>query len=303
MAEELITRLFRVGSFEVIERRLLDKVLDEQKMSASGLLDVEAAQKIGSILGVESIVVGTIIELSSTIRVNARILSSRTGMVAATAGESMEKDDKIDQLLTIKHAQPAQSTQGPRSMAVEKAAPKLQGNRFYHEDFETCEVGTIPHNWVGFESMAVVYDGKKRVLKPFEWQSMHKGSITDVAFPNNCKVKWTIRTGGFLANQGYMRLVVGGAAIMIRVPSSCHSHADRHAVVLNNSSTPVDGLADKIVSLVLEKRGSVFTLFCDDREVLVARYENFKSPRGFSFDSKDMEGRFQIRELSCEELP
>ncbi len=111
LAEELITRLFQSGHFEVVERRLLDKVLDEQKLTTTGVLDAASAQKLGSVLGVQAIVTGTLTDLQSTLKVNARIVSAQSGSVFAAASETISKTGDVLRLLP----QAATQTSSPRS--------------------------------------------------------------------------------------------------------------------------------------------------------------------------------------------
>ncbi len=81
LAEELITRLFRTKKFEVVERQLLNKIISEQKLSISGMIDENSAKELGRILGVDAIVSGTITDLGTSLKVNARIISTETGKV------------------------------------------------------------------------------------------------------------------------------------------------------------------------------------------------------------------------------
>ena len=99
VAEELTTRLFLTRRFEVIERQLLNKVLDELKLSAAGFVDSSSAQELGKILGVSAVVSGTLSQLSSTIRVNARVITATTGMIVAAASVELPKDEGVMQLL------------------------------------------------------------------------------------------------------------------------------------------------------------------------------------------------------------
>lgn len=46
--------------FEVIERRQLDKVLEEQKLGLTGALDTDTIKNIGKILGVDAVVIGSV---------------------------------------------------------------------------------------------------------------------------------------------------------------------------------------------------------------------------------------------------
>lgn len=99
VAEELTTRLFLTRRFEVIERQLLNKVLDELKLSAAGFVDSSSAQELGKILGVSAVVSGTLSQLSTTVRVNARVITTSTGMIVAAASVELPKDEGVMQLL------------------------------------------------------------------------------------------------------------------------------------------------------------------------------------------------------------
>jgi curli biogenesis system outer membrane secretion channel CsgG len=61
----LVTDLVKDGNFSVIERSALDKVLNEQNFSNSNRADPNSAAKIGKLLGVDAIVVGTITEFGN----------------------------------------------------------------------------------------------------------------------------------------------------------------------------------------------------------------------------------------------
>jgi TolB-like protein len=54
LAEELITRLFQTDKFKVIERQYLNKVIEEQKLSLTRIIDPDSAKTLGKILGVEA---------------------------------------------------------------------------------------------------------------------------------------------------------------------------------------------------------------------------------------------------------
>jgi TolB-like protein len=102
-SEELITRLYETKKFNVIERTMLTKVLNEQKLQASGLIDEDSAKKLGKLLGVDSIVTGSISDLSNYIRVNARIINAETGMVFGVASASIVKDESIRMMMGEKN--------------------------------------------------------------------------------------------------------------------------------------------------------------------------------------------------------
>jgi len=99
IAEELITKLFRTKKFNVVERQLLNKVLKEQGLTLSGLIDPKSAVAIGRILGVDAIATGTITDLVTNIKINARMISTTDGSLFAVADSKVPKDQTVIQLM------------------------------------------------------------------------------------------------------------------------------------------------------------------------------------------------------------
>jgi curli biogenesis system outer membrane secretion channel CsgG len=60
IADLLVNQLVSTGTYSVIERKALDKLLAEQNFSNSDRADTTTAAKIGKLLGVDAIVVGSI---------------------------------------------------------------------------------------------------------------------------------------------------------------------------------------------------------------------------------------------------
>ena len=60
IADLLVQRLVEDGKYRVIERKALDKILAEQNFSNSDRADPSTAAKIGKVLGVDAIIIGSI---------------------------------------------------------------------------------------------------------------------------------------------------------------------------------------------------------------------------------------------------
>jgi len=60
VADLLVEKLVKDGTFSVIERKAIDKIMAEQNFSNSDRADASSAAKIGRLLGVEAIVIGSI---------------------------------------------------------------------------------------------------------------------------------------------------------------------------------------------------------------------------------------------------
>jgi curli biogenesis system outer membrane secretion channel CsgG len=60
IADLLVTKLVQGGQYSVIERKQLDKIIAEQNLGASGRVDEATAARIGKILGVDALIIGSI---------------------------------------------------------------------------------------------------------------------------------------------------------------------------------------------------------------------------------------------------
>lgn len=107
LAEELVTRLGDLEKFKVIERQLLAKIVAEQKLSLTGIVDPASAKQLGKILGVDAIVAGSVTNLAQSVRVNARLISTETGEVFATAASDIFKDESVMGLLSGNSSAPS----------------------------------------------------------------------------------------------------------------------------------------------------------------------------------------------------
>jgi len=65
VSDMLASALVKSGKFVVVERKEIDKVLQEQKMGLSGVITEETAPQVGRMLGVDMIVVGSVSELGT----------------------------------------------------------------------------------------------------------------------------------------------------------------------------------------------------------------------------------------------
>jgi TolB-like protein len=102
VAEWMITGLVETGRFDVIERRLLEKILEEQKLGATGLIDANTAAQLGKILGVKTIVAGTVTSLEGTNEINARLINVDTASIVSAekvrAGSTQQLRDLVSKI-------------------------------------------------------------------------------------------------------------------------------------------------------------------------------------------------------------
>ena len=145
VAEHLTTKIVERGEVQVVERTLLNKIMDEMKLEKSGVIDNESTKELGKILGVEAIITGVLIEETEVdddddderevideVSVNARLIKVETGDILVAAAKKIKKTWKDepnigeDQLPgvrvhgTISHgSEPSKTEQGMLTEPVE----------------------------------------------------------------------------------------------------------------------------------------------------------------------------------------
>jgi TolB-like protein len=145
LAEELITRLFKTGKFEVVERQLLNKVLAEQELVVSGFVEPTVAQKLGKILGVDAIVSGTVADLGISVRINARIISTETGTVFAAAASETKKDEVVSRMLAhIYKTPPRPNAPEPPTESPKSDSSYVHGLRGEYFNMTSHDYNTWP---------------------------------------------------------------------------------------------------------------------------------------------------------------
>ncbi|OGR41724.1 MAG: hypothetical protein A2X35_12680 [Elusimicrobia bacterium GWA2_61_42] len=93
ISERLTIKMINMHKFEIIERSVLDKVMAELKLQASGTIDASSAQQLGKVLGVEAIVTGTLVETSGgQIEVNARLIKTETAQAIGASQVTLDKN-------------------------------------------------------------------------------------------------------------------------------------------------------------------------------------------------------------------
>lgn len=105
IAEIFTSNLANSKDFKTVEREKLNKILEELKLSQSGIVNENTAIKIGKILGATDIVFGSITQLGKAIVISARVVKVETGEIYAgetVNGESEEELPKVVKNLSDK---------------------------------------------------------------------------------------------------------------------------------------------------------------------------------------------------------
>ena len=88
--EFLKSELSKSESIVIVERRQLEAVLKEQALSMTGLVDSSTAQQVGTLLGAEYVISGTINQSGEWTRIDAKIIRVSSGHVK---GEKVQAPD------------------------------------------------------------------------------------------------------------------------------------------------------------------------------------------------------------------
>ncbi len=99
VAEWLITALVKEGRFDVIERRLLQKILTEHQLAMSGVVDDKSISELGQILGVKIIISGAVLHFQNIIEANARIIDVSNGSIIAAESAKSTSAAGLEELV------------------------------------------------------------------------------------------------------------------------------------------------------------------------------------------------------------
>lgn len=100
VAEWLITALVKEGRFDVIERRLLEKILTEQKLVMTGIVNENSATALGNLLGVKVIISGSVIKFQDLLEVNARIIDVESASIITAESVKSTTAVRLEELVT-----------------------------------------------------------------------------------------------------------------------------------------------------------------------------------------------------------
>jgi len=96
LTDKMVSQLVNLRRFKVIERTALDKVLQEQQLQVSGVVDEETAVKVGRVAGADAIVMTSVVQHGTGNKVNVRVIDTETSETIVARGEQVEGSDVED---------------------------------------------------------------------------------------------------------------------------------------------------------------------------------------------------------------
>ena len=106
LADMLISDLSNLQMLRVVEREKLEQVMAELKLSSGREFDAATRQKLGKLLGAETILFGSYFDMMGQFRMDARIVKTETGEILKSEGVSGVTEDfmKLEKQLVWKIA-------------------------------------------------------------------------------------------------------------------------------------------------------------------------------------------------------
>ncbi|MBN2443505.1 MAG: VWA domain-containing protein [Spirochaetales bacterium] len=97
--EMAILEISKLDNMKLVERNKLDKILEEQELSLSALMDTSKAIRIGNLLSAQYILTGTVIEMDTSVVIFGRIINVETGEIESVAQVIVDKNKEVNDLL------------------------------------------------------------------------------------------------------------------------------------------------------------------------------------------------------------
>jgi TolB-like protein len=123
------------AGLEVVDRTHLKALMQEHRLSATGLIDPQTARKLGQIAGVQALLTGTLTAFGDSVSLSVKALDTATAKILAAHATDVPKTKAVEELLSRGIGSPEPSTRGtsvgsPSSKArasTGKAKPTYEG--------------------------------------------------------------------------------------------------------------------------------------------------------------------------------
>ena len=103
ITERFSSELSKTNRFDIVEREMMTKILEEQKFQSSGCVAAECAVEIGQMIGVSQIVAGSVSKIESFYSLNVRLIDVATGKILYQDMDDFDGSVKDFIQITIKN--------------------------------------------------------------------------------------------------------------------------------------------------------------------------------------------------------
>jgi TolB-like protein len=232
LQEKLFTAMSNQG-MQVVERDQLERVLKEQKLGYSGLVNMSSAKKIGKLLGAEGMMLGTVSDMGNSITINARLVDMENGKTITATEVELPKTPLIAQLLEIPVEDKPFTTQND-SAPKSRKIPEKTNQLFFENDMFHIDVVSFKRKGGSIELKLKYINRTQKVIQlelikprenayivdklgnqyPYKLDEFGRGLDFPVGIPRistitfrdmNGNSKEFIATVNYFASQGYKR--------------------------------------------------------------------------------------------------
>jgi TolB-like protein len=103
LAQELSDNLITATkTFSLVDRANLQILLRENKMSIEGLIDPTTTRKLGNLIGIDTVIVGTVTPLGKSVRLSVRAVAIETARVVAAQSATLAGLDRFFEHTSLK---------------------------------------------------------------------------------------------------------------------------------------------------------------------------------------------------------
>lgn len=101
IAEELTVNLvMNKKDFSILDRANLKSILQEHKLTATGLVDPENAKKLGQFAGVDTLIIGTIVPMNNNVQLTAKLITTDTAEIIGAAKAFIRTNNSVQHLFS-----------------------------------------------------------------------------------------------------------------------------------------------------------------------------------------------------------
>ncbi|OHD65481.1 MAG: hypothetical protein A2176_13180 [Spirochaetes bacterium RBG_13_51_14] len=165
IADMLISEIAGRGVVDVVERANLKKILDEQELSLTGLVDDKKAVELGKLLSANKLIYGSFIVQGNTIIINGKLTETESGKITATFSIRGPSEGilALQNDLTLK----VQKALGMEVREALKKAPEhsLQAVKKYYQGLDLLDKGAVEDARKKFEEASTI---DPYYLKPYQ---------------------------------------------------------------------------------------------------------------------------------------
>jgi len=136
LTDRLSAELINIGTYNVVERSVMEEVLKEQGFQQSGCVSNECVIEVGKLVGVEQMVSGSMGKIGSIYTISARMIDVQTGSVIAQ--KSLDCVCPIETLLTESMAEIAASLSS--GTAIVRPPPPSFGSVSFTSSLDSIEI-------------------------------------------------------------------------------------------------------------------------------------------------------------------